>query len=636
MENEEKFQAITNSVRDAIILVDEEAKVTYWNPAAEKTFGYTSKEAIGKNVHALIVPKAMRKEGKARIGKSVKAFTETGIGYFTVGDVQVVGRCKDGSEFPAKLSISPIKLGGKWSAVGVVKDITDRKQDEQKLREAEKRYHALFNQAPLGVLVIDPQTAKPVEFNDLAHTQLGYSREEFSKLCVSDFEAKEKPDEIHAHLAKMVREGGDEFETKHRTKNGEIRNILVNTRAVELAGKPFLYCVFRDITEIRKVQEALMESETQYRQLVNAAQEGIWALDSNYRTVFVNPQMAKMLNYAQSEMVGKNLFQFLNKKCIEQAKQFLGRFKQGAKGHFDCDFGRKNGSRIYVSIAASVIGDDEGKPLGTLMMVSDITDRKILENKVYNYSKHLKSMVELRTVQLKDANERLVKSERLAVIGELAGMIGHDLRNPLTGIKNAVYYLKKKDAFPTVQGKEMLEIIDKCVENSNKIINDLLDYSREIRLERKEISIGRLLAEALAMVQVPEKVKVVSHLTDTTEVNVDLDKLERVFINLIKNAIDAMPNGGTILIDSKEANDYLEVSFADTGIGIPDEILPKLFSPLFTTKAQGMGFGLAICKRIIEAHGGTITVQTTKAKGTTFIVILPIETKQKLEVKEFG
>jgi signal transduction histidine kinase len=182
----------------------------------------------------------------------------------------------------------------------------------------------------------------------------------------------------------------------------------------------------------------------------------------------------------------------------------------------------------------------------------------------------------------------------------------------------------------------MLEIINKCVEHSNKIINDLLDYSRETRLELKEISLGSLLSEAFSMVQVPKKVKVVNHFRDTAKIKVDMDKLERVFVNLIKNAIDAMPNGGTISIVSMEANDHLQLSFTDTGTGIPDDVLPKIFSPLFTTKAQGMGFGLAICKRIVEAHDGTITVQTEKAKGTTFTVTLPFEPKQKLEVKEIG
>ena len=230
-ENEEKFHGIANSVKDAMILVDEKAKVTCWNPAAEKIFGYRSEEAIGKDIHKLVVPNTICKEGKERISSSVKMFTETGTGYFTFGNVELAGRHKDGTEFPAELSISPIKLCGKWNAVGVVKDITDRKKAEQKLREAEQRYHALFNEAPLGVLVIDPQTEQPVEFNDIAHIQLGYSREEFSKLRISDFEAKETADEINAHIARIVREGGDEFETKHRTKNGEIRDVLVTTQS---------------------------------------------------------------------------------------------------------------------------------------------------------------------------------------------------------------------------------------------------------------------------------------------------------------------------------------------------------------------------------------------------------------------
>ena len=755
-DSEKKFRTIANSVREAIILVNDQAKIVYWNPAAEKTFGYRSEEAIGKDIHKLVVPNTICKEGKERISSSVKMFTETGTGYFTFGNVELVGRRKDGTEFPAELSISPIKLCGKWNAVGVVKDITDRKKAEQKLREAEQRYHALFNEAPLGVLVIDPQTEKPVEFNDVAHTQLGYSREEFSKLRISDFEAKEKADEISTHKANMVRDGGDEFETKHRTKNGEIRNVLVTTRAVELAGKTFIHCIFHDITEIRKVQDALMKSESQYRQLVNVAQEGIWALDSTYRTVFVNPRMAQMLGYAESEMVGKNIFEFLNKKDVEQAKQFLGQFKQGVKEHFDYEFTRKNGSRVYASISTSVINDDEGNSLGTLALMADITERKNAETSLKNseekfrnlaeqspniifinqkgkvvyanteaekatgytkeefyspkfnfmdliapeskefvkslFIKHMKGedvrpyeykliskegqtidvinstkiidyngepailgietdvseskrlkekleqyamrladLVKEKTVKLEQAQVQLVKSERLAAIGELAGMVGHDLRNPLTGIKNSAYYLKKKGAgISEAQAKEMLDIIDRCVDYSNKIVSDLLDYSREIQLDLKESSPKMLLFESLAMAQVPEKVKIVNCLKNKPNLKVDSDKIKRVFINLIKNAVDAMPNGGKLTIAGKQVNDFFEISFADTGTGINEEIMSKLFSPLFTTKAQGMGFGLAICKRVIEAHGGKITVKTTKGKGTTFIVTLPIEPKLEI------
>jgi signal transduction histidine kinase len=210
-------------------------------------------------------------------------------------------------------------------------------------------------------------------------------------------------------------------------------------------------------------------------------------------------------------------------------------------------------------------------------------------------------------------------------------MVGHDLRNPLTGIKNSAYFLKKKGTdISEVQSKEMLDTINKCVDYSNKIINDLLDYSREIHLDLKEYSPKQLLLESLAMTQIPEKVKIVNRLRDTPNLKVDSDKLKRVFINLIKNALDAMPNGGKLTIAGKEVTGSLEISFSDTGIGISDDVIPKLFSPLFTTKAQGMGFGLAICKRVTEAHGGKITVKTVKGKGTTFKITLPLNSKPEI------
>jgi PAS domain S-box-containing protein len=634
MENEEKFKQITNSVKDAIILVDEESKVAYWNPASEKTFGYNSKEAIGKNIHELVVPTSMCQEGKDRIEQSMNIFAETGMGYFTVGNVELIGRHKNGSEFPVELSISPIKFSGKWNAVGVVKDLTERKKSDQKTKDAEQLYHALFNQSPLGVLIVDPKTTGFIEFNDVAHQQLGYSREEFEKLTLVDIEAKESEDELNSHIAKMLKEGREEFETEHQTKDCSIKNILVSIRTIEMKKKKMLHCIFHDITEIRNAQKSLMESEAQYRNLVELAQEGVWVFDRNYGTTFVNRRMAQMLGYVQSEMLGKRAFEFLAGNVVEQSETFLSKYESGLNGNFEYELTRKDGSRIFASIVTSQINDDQGIYCGTLALVADITLRKEMEKKLEKYSKNLEEIVRQKTIQLAEAQAQIIKSERLTAIGELAGMIGHDLRNPLAGIKNASYYLKKKETEGlSVQSKEMLEIIDSCVEHSNKIINDLLDYSREMRLQRKETSIDNLLTQALAMVQIPKKVMVVKQVTGPSKLKVDSDRLERVFINLVKNAVDAMPDGGIISIIVKEENSQLELSVTDTGMGIPDEALPKLFSPLSTTKAQGMGFGLAICKRIVEAHGGTISFKTEKGKGTTFTVTLPIEPAQKLEVK---
>jgi signal transduction histidine kinase len=216
--------------------------------------------------------------------------------------------------------------------------------------------------------------------------------------------------------------------------------------------------------------------------------------------------------------------------------------------------------------------------------------------------------------------------ERLKAIEQLAAMVGHDLRNPLTGIANAAYYLRMKlgsDSDPKVD--EMLGLIDKDVEYSNKIVNDLLEYSRVITLDLTATNPQALLKEALAFVRVPENVQVLDLTRDTPPMKVDADKLKRAFVNVIANAIDAMPDGGKLTVKSKKSGGKVEITFADTGAGIPKETLERLFIPLFTTKARGMGFGLAICKRIIEAHGGKISVESTVGKGTTFTLIIPTE-----------
>jgi len=218
--------------------------------------------------------------------------------------------------------------------------------------------------------------------------------------------------------------------------------------------------------------------------------------------------------------------------------------------------------------------------------------------------------------------------ERINAIEELATMIGHDLRNPLTGITSAMYYLRKKyGALMDEKGRDMLEVIEKDIGYSNKIINDLLEYSKAIKLDIKETNPKSAVTEALSHVGFPKNVQQIDLTESTPTINIDVDKIKRVFINLIKNAIDAMPNGGKLTITSEKVNDEVKIAFADTGTGISEENLKKLFGPLFTTKAKGMGLGLAICKRVVEAHGGAILVESVIDKGTVFTIIIPIKPK---------
>ena len=243
-------------------------------------------------------------------------------------------------------------------------------------------------------------------------------------------------------------------------------------------------------------------------------------------------------------------------------------------------------------------------------IIHDVTDHKILE-------------------------ERLVKAERLASIGELAGQIGHDLRNPLSGIKNSVYLLKKNSSRLTeLDRNKILDTMSIAVEDSDRIVTSLVEYSSELILEPEQCTPNSLIMHALSTIQVPDRINIVNQTTDELKFYTDAQKIETVFVKIIKNAIDAMPQKGFLQIISQIKGSDVEISFTDSGTGIPNHILTKLFSPLVTTKAKGMGMNLAICKRIVEAHSGKINAESEIGIGTKFTITLPIKTS-KTDFQQF-
>lgn len=259
-----------------------------------------------------------------------------------------------------------------------------------------------------------------------------------------------------------------------------------------------------------------------------------------------------------------------------------------------------------------------------------IDDLKVARKQLEVYAGQLERKVEERTRKLNKSHEQLLKAQRLAVIGELAGMVGHDLRNPLTSISGAAYYLKKRLG-SKIDGKikEMLNLIENNIVYSNKIINDLLGYSREIKLDLTESNPKSIVRAALSLVEIPKNVQVIDLTENKPKIKVDVGKMKRAFVNIIKNAIDAMPKGGTLTVKSKKSDGNLKFIFSDTGVGMSKKTMENLWTPLFTTKAKGMGFGLPICKRIIEAHGGSISIKSDRGKGTAFTVTIPTKPKKE-------
>jgi signal transduction histidine kinase len=296
--------------------------------------------------------------------------------------------------------------------------------------------------------------------------------------------------------------------------------------------------------------------------------------------------------------------------------------------------------------------------------------------KLEKWSRELKMRMMERTKELDEAQERLIRMERLAILGQMASKVGHELRNPLAAIKNAAYFLNMVLEEPNPKVKEMLEILEEKVNTCERIISSLLDFGRTKPPDWRKADINEIVQEALARISVPENVKVVSQLDEALPIiRADPNQLGQAFRNIILNAIQAMPEGGRLAVKTSANSDFGEslglsasteastvsplsrsgrgsaeplaevseqmlsraveqseapsgewmaISFTDTGVGIPKENLGKLFEPLFTTKAKGIGLGLAVSKQLIEAHEGTIEVESQVGKGTTFRVRLPI------------
>ena len=412
----------------------------------------------------------------------------------------------------------------------------------------------------------------------------------------------------------------ENFETTIKRKDGQTRIISWNSRALfDLKHSPIGSVVIGlDVTEqvrlreeldrysrhleelVRERTKSLQESQERLNTIIQASPEGIVVTDQSGMIIDCN--RAALRHYtSRDQLVGKSVIEIIAGKDRDLASTMFARIAEAGSirdlGYTVCG---EKGQEFPASISANVVKDAGGNPVTYIAVIKDLTEQNEMQ-------------------------ERLRKAERMAVIGETAAMVGHDLRNPMQSISGAVYVIKTQEGNLSENGKEMLHVIEDAVERSDKIVNDLLDYSRELRLDLSTSNAKSLIDQSLSSMKIPKNVNVINHTKGQSTVEVDVEKMERVCLNLMKNAIDAMPNGGTLTITNTESDGNLSISFADTGEGIREEVLAKIWSPLFTTKAKGMGYGLAIVKRFVEAHGGSVSVDTNPGKGSTFTIRLPLK-----------
>jgi signal transduction histidine kinase len=272
-----------------------------------------------------------------------------------------------------------------------------------------------------------------------------------------------------------------------------------------------------------------------------------------------------------------------------------------------------------------------------LWMAGSLKDKTLklvsAQKELQKWNSELERRVQERTRDLKEAQEQLIAQEKLAALGQMASVVGHELRNPLAVMNNSIYFLKTKlvallnpadtDQDPKIQ--KHLNIIESEIAKSNTIIRDVLDFSRQRALKLTPQKVDELVAKAIERIQFPPNV---GHKQDLQlggiEVPLDEDEIRQVLVNLMENACQAMTSGGTLNVGTKSHAEEVEITIADTGCGIPQEHLSKIFAPFFTTKSRGTGLGLAVVKKIIERHQGTIGVESKIGEGTAFRIRLPL------------
>jgi signal transduction histidine kinase len=291
----------------------------------------------------------------------------------------------------------------------------------------------------------------------------------------------------------------------------------------------------------------------------------------------------------------------------------------------------------YVTGESFLIPEEQDFVSGVADLIGQWLERRDAEERLREYSKRLENMVEERTEELKAAQQELLRKEKLAVLGQLAGGVGHELRNPLAVISNAIYYLRMKLAESDQDVKEYLGIIDSEVRNSEKIVSDLLDFSRAEPSEPERVQISKLVADVLQRLTIPDNTAVEAEIPeDLPPAIADPLQMTQVLANLITNAHQAMPRGGKLKIAAEARDGKAYISVSDDGCGISEENVGRLFEPLFTTKPRGVGLGLPICRILVQANGGSIQVRSEEGKGSTFTLILPAEDERRPGIETEG
>ena len=598
-----RLDGIIQSAMDAIITVDQDQKVVLFNQAAEQMFRYPAAEAMGQPLDRFL-PVPFREAHRHHI----QAFGESGVTSRKMGQLGTVMGCRaDGEEFPIEAAISHITTDGKKFYTVILRDISARMKAEAMLREAEERFRlvALTTNDVLWDwdLITDQHW-----WSDSAKASFGYDPER--EPSIEAWRSRLHSEDRQKVLASMDRafESRQTFwfsEYRFRLADGSNAVIFDRGHIVrDSSGKPVrMIGAMIDITQRKRAEQLLRQSEERYRRLIAVLPDAI-LVNRGDRVIFANDQAIKLFGAVRAdEILSKSTFELFHPDYHAVIRERIHELLEGSVlvSMLEEKIVTLDGTPVDVEVSAARFTDEEGPAI--LVMLRDISERKRLQ-------------------------DRLRKAERIAELGTVASGMAHEIGTPMNVILGRAEYLMERVTEEPI--KKGLKTIVTQVERITRVINQLLTFARRKSPERRPLDLRSTIEGNLEIFQeqlAKNRIKVeTSFLAICPPVLADADQMSQVVINLVINAIHAMPDGGVLRIALAPAEEMVRLTVADTGQGIPREVIRRIFEPFFTTKdfGKGTGLGLTVVKDIIEEHQGSITVESEPGTGTTFTVLLPV------------
>jgi len=633
---------------DPLVTINAEGKITDVNKATEEATGFSREQLIGSDFSDYFTEPEEARKGYRKV------FSE---GF--VRDYPLAIRHKSGkiTDVLYNATVYRNELGEMQGVFAAARDITERKQVEEALRKAhdelemrvDERTRELTEAAwklqaeiaerkkaegqiveqlhmlELAPVIVMGLNGEVMFWNKGAEGIYGLSEEQTKGKISHELLQTQFPEPLDEIKNKLFSTGEWQGELTRRKADGT--TVTVDSHWLlhrDKKNNPSrIIEVNNDITERKQAEKSLLESQVDLNRAQAVAQTGSWRLDVRSNALLWSDETYRMFGIPKgTSLTYETFLNFVHPDDREYVNQ---QWQAALRGElYDIEHRIVVDGRVrWVREKAELELNKDGVLLSGFGTVQDVTEKREMHAKLEEYSRHLEELVEEKTQKLKEA-------ERLVTIGETAGMVGHDIRNPLQSIEGAVYLAREElKALPdgSSEKKELYQILEIIRHQTNyidHIVADLQDFSRTPMPQLRETNLHELVIEALSTTEIPEDIQVQTLAQDDLKaVTVDPVFIKRVLLNLIENAAHAMPKGGKLTIKAFCENECTCIHVEDTGVGIREEDKPKMFTPLFTTKAKGQGFGLAVCKKLVEAHRGEITFESEAGKGTTFKVRLP-------------